>query len=265
MEAHELDALLDRHRDRLREVFREILEEEHGDDPFRIPLDDFLARPDEERAALVRRAARLARTRVERELEARGASWIVLVGDRVALTSVECPGVPTVDQVLDLGRGPNLVPYLFEAPLIEELAACSLWAQVGTGIPNDRYPTLPVRLGDRVLVADLDTGAHGTLADAVLRDTTGEPDVWFAGRHLGRDFEWSPGLARFEVALADGSVRSTELAMRWVRDWARSPFTRLNARRTVLVGRDALRALGLELVLRAASAETEIIDGLGEG
>lgn len=123
VEAVDVDELLDRHRDRLRALLRDIVEEELGDNPFTLPLDDFLARTDDERAALVRRAAHVARARVDRELEERGAAWIVLVGEDVVMDSTERAALPTVDEVVALGRAQNRVPYLFEAALIEEIPA----------------------------------------------------------------------------------------------------------------------------------------------
>lgn len=169
MNTAELDALLERHRERLRELLREIVAEEQGESPFDVPLDGFLKRSDDERAALVRRASQVARARVERELDQRGATWIVLVGDEVVASSADRLELPTVDEVLALGRPHNRVPYLFEAPLIEEIPSSARWAPVATGIVNDRYPTVPIRLGQTLLDADLDTGAHGTFADATAR------------------------------------------------------------------------------------------------
>ena len=80
MQTVDIDALLDRHRDRFRKLLESILLEETGDDPFRFPLTRFKMLSDDEKAELVRRADRIARERVDRELEARGASWLVLVG-----------------------------------------------------------------------------------------------------------------------------------------------------------------------------------------
>ena len=130
---------------------------------------------------------------------------------------------------------------------------------VETGIAQDRYPTIPWRLGDTVLDGDLDTGSHGTFVDALLSAAAAEPTLWFAGQHLGRPFEWSPGRTDMAVALPDGSVATASLPIRWVRAWAGSPFVRINPARRALVGRDALRALNLEVSLRAGPAETHIL------
>jgi hypothetical protein len=113
------------------------LSEESGEDPFRFPLDRFRALSSDERAALVERADRIARDRVDRELEARGASWLVLVGDDVALSSPDPLAIPSAEEVLRLGEPRGLVAYLFEAPRIEELPGPTApWAALD-GVARD--------------------------------------------------------------------------------------------------------------------------------
>ncbi len=116
MQNVDIDALLDRHRDRFRRLLQTILSEESGEDPFSFPLDRFRALSDDEKAELVRRADILARERVDREFEARGACWLVLVGDEIVLASRDPQAVPSADEVLRLGEPRGLVAYLFEAP-----------------------------------------------------------------------------------------------------------------------------------------------------
>jgi hypothetical protein len=98
-----------------------ILGEESREDPFRYSLDRFRALSDDERAELVRRADRIARDRVDRELDAYGATWLVLVGETVLLHSADPLAIPSAEEVLALGEPEGLVAYLFEAPRIEEL------------------------------------------------------------------------------------------------------------------------------------------------
>jgi hypothetical protein len=126
MQTVDIDALLDRHRDRFRKLVQAILTEEAGEDPFSFPLSRFKALSDDEKAELVQRADRIAHERIDRELEARGASWLVLVGGEVVLASRDPQAIPTVEEVLRLGEARDLVPYLFEAPLIEELPGVEL-------------------------------------------------------------------------------------------------------------------------------------------
>jgi hypothetical protein len=83
----DIDKLLDRHRDRFRRLIRAIVAEEEGEDPFRTPLERYLALGEEERFEMVRRATAMAWERVEHELAARAAAWLVLVGEEVVLAS----------------------------------------------------------------------------------------------------------------------------------------------------------------------------------
>ena len=127
MEIHDVDALLDRHRDRFRRLLRIIAAEEAGSDPFAFPLERFRSLSDDERASLIRRAAVIAQDRIERELRDRRAAWVVLVGDDVVLASPDPSQIPSPDEVLRLGEPRGLVAYLFEAPLIEG-SPSSRWA-----------------------------------------------------------------------------------------------------------------------------------------
>jgi hypothetical protein len=262
MQNLDVDAFLDRHRGRFRKLVETILSEESGEDPFRYPLDRFRALSDDERAELVRRADRIARDRVDRELEARGASWLVLVGDAVVLHSADPLAIPAAEEVLALGEKEGLVAYLFEAPRIEELPGpTSPWTALDGA---DRYPTIALCVGagsERAtnIVGDLDTGSHATLLDARLLPRA--QATWFSGKHLGHAFYWSPDRVDVEIAAGPDRRVRRALPVRLVRDWATSPFVRINPRRTALVGRDFLRSFSLSLVLRTREAETEIVAG----
>jgi hypothetical protein len=266
MEIHDVDALLDRHRDRFRRLLRAIAAEEAGSDPFGLPLEQFRAMSDDERASLIRRAAVIAQDRIERELRERRAAWLVLVGDDVVVASPDPSQIPSPDEVLRLGEPRGLVAYLFEAPLIEEIPpSVSAWSHLRG---SDRYPTVPLVLNPggparAVPLADLDTGSHATLVDALLIDTTAA--TWFTGRHLGESFLWT--IAAVEIDVATSSTKSVrkKFPLRVVRDWKTSPFTRINPDRRALVGRDFLRAFSLSVVLRAATAETEVLDAREDG
>jgi hypothetical protein len=251
----DVDALLDRHRDRFRRLLQVILTEEAGEDPFRFPLTRFRELSDDEKAELVRRADRIARERVDAELAARRAAWLVLVGDEVVLASGDVQAIPSAEDVLRLGEAKGLVAYLFEAPLIEELPGpLSSWTALGG---SDRYPTLRMTIEGTTIVADLDTGSHGTLIDADLAPVSG--GTWFSGKHLGGSYLWSPARVDVEIACSKGENVRKPMAIRRVRDWKESPFVRINPQRAALAGRDLLRAFSLSLVLRSRDEETEVM------
>ena len=123
MRLTDVDALLDRHRERFRRVLEEIAAEEAGEDPFAFPLERFQALSENDKAALVKRASIIARARVERELERRRAAWLIVVGDDVVAASPDPTVLPSPEEVLRYGESTGRVAYLFEAPLIEELMA----------------------------------------------------------------------------------------------------------------------------------------------
>lgn len=260
MRLADVDALLDRYRERFRRVLEEIAAEEAGEDPFAFPLDRFQALGEDEKAGLVERASIIARARVEREFERRGAAWLIVVGDDVVAASPDPTGLPSPEEVLRYGESTGRVAYLFEAPLIEELMAWrSPWSLLRG---PDRYPTLPLAIEDlpqpRAIVADLDTGSPATFVDAAVVVT---PVItWFTGHHLGSRFLWSPARIELHITPADGQVRRGSLAVRRVRSWRASPFVRINSSRTMLVGRDLLRAFGLTILLAASRAESEVTD-----
>ncbi|MBI2892034.1 MAG: hypothetical protein HYY06_00670 [Deltaproteobacteria bacterium] len=254
----DVDVLLDRHRDRFRRLLQAIVAEEAGEDPFAIPLERFRSASADEKAELVRRAAIIARDRVDRELRSRGAAWVVVAGDDVVASSPDPETVPAPEDVLRLGEPLGLVAYLFEAPLIEEVGpGVAAWARL-TGA--DRYPTITLVVHDeqvRTVVADLDTGAHATLIDDRL--ASAPTATWFAGRHLGDQFLWAPILLDIEVPTTGGAPIRKAMAVRQVRDWALSPFVRINGARRALAGRDLLRAMGLRVELRSADSETRVL------
>jgi hypothetical protein len=252
METADIDRLLDRHRDKLRRVFRSIMAAEEGPDPFSFPLSRFRKLSDAERLELVKRADLIAGDRADEELRRRGAAWLVLVGDEVVAESREIGSCPTPEEVLALGEERDLVAYLFEAPLVEELSSASRWTPLAGA---DAYPTLPVSLFGEVIRADLDTGSHGTFISAAHLPV--QSPTWFPGRHLGQRFYWTPGMARFSLLAGEAAI-SHEVPTRFVAEWAASPFVRINPSRQALIGRNFLRAFGLELRLSAPEQLTSV-------
>ncbi|MBN1607043.1 MAG: hypothetical protein JW940_10445 [Polyangiaceae bacterium] len=252
MGTSDIDALLDRHRDKFRRLVRQLVAEEQGPDPFAFPLGQYRGLSTRERLEIVRRAGAIARDRVDEELRRRGAAWIVLLGDRVVAESTEIGTCPTAEDVLALGQEEDRVPFLFEAPLVEEVPTASRWAPIGAA---DAYPTVPLTINAEQLDADLDTGSHGTFLDA--RFLSLEAPTWFEGRHLGQVFHWSPGRARLALRAAADPVE-LDLPARFVADWSASPFVRINASRLALVGRDLLRAFGLRVPLASPEQTTTV-------
>lgn len=142
MRLTDIDGLLDRHRDRFRRLLEEIAAEEAGEDPFTFPLERFKTLGDDDKADLVERASILARARVERELERRGAAWLIVVGDDVVAASPDPTALPSPRDVLAYGEPSGRVAYLFEAPVVEEVLA---WRSSWSALQDpDRYPTLPL-------------------------------------------------------------------------------------------------------------------------
>ena len=121
IEPGDIDRILDRHRERFRRLVEQILAEERGEDPFRMPLERYRALSSDERAEVVMKAARLAGEWVDRELAAKKLAWVVVIGDRIAASSADWTAVPSPADVLAMGEAEGLVAYLFEADLIEEV------------------------------------------------------------------------------------------------------------------------------------------------
>jgi hypothetical protein len=234
---------------------RSIVAEEEGPDPFSFPLSRYRALSEPQRLDLVRRAGVIVRDRVDEELRARGAAWIVLLGDRIVAESKEIGTHPTAEEVLAMGEGDDLVPFIFEAALVEEIPSSSRLALLHRG---DAYPTIPVAIEGELVEADLDTGSHGTFLDS--RWQSFEASTWFEGRHMGQVFHWTPGRARFELS-AGGARVARDVPARFVHDWNASPFVRINASRMALIGRDFLRAFGLRLRLSTPELTTAIDAG----
>jgi hypothetical protein len=215
MQTVDIDALLDRHRDRFRKLLEAILLEEMGEDPFRFPLSRFKNLSDDEKAELVRRADRIARERVDRELEARGASWLVLVGGDVVLASRDPQAIPTVEEVLRLGEAQDLVPYLFEAPLIEELPGPVAFRPdqpASQGAGRARFPARVLALADppEPRSRDGDRGCRVMLAAAGAEH--GGTPRWTTPE-LGRDAPESHRVAVARAAPVHGTIKAGPTAM----------------------------------------------------
>ncbi len=113
------------------------------------------------------------------------------------------------------------------------------------------------------IIADFDTGAADTYADAAMLQNQGIIRItpttpWRRESHLGQDFWFT--IKRAEVALTgvDGSRHSTILNILCVRDWAQSPFVSINPNRKALVGRDLCLSLQPKITLDFSRHKTTI-------
>jgi hypothetical protein len=57
----------------------------------------------------------MAWERVDQELGARRAAWLILIGDEVVRSSDDPDAIPGAHEIRELGRASGLVPYVFIA------------------------------------------------------------------------------------------------------------------------------------------------------
>ena len=145
------------------------------------------------------------------------------------------------------------------------------WSAVA---PDDAYPTLRVWLAPestqphelrRVgldVIADFDTGnpRHGPFAidDGIRQGAALSAGFLGRGSHLGRPYGYTRMPMTVGVEGENQSLGTGTAVVRFVRDWANSPFVVANPRRRAFVGREIMFGLRLRICLDPVARSTLI-------
>lgn len=85
-------------------------------DPFSVEYDNYLALPADERLALQGRAWREHGALIKRELEAKGALWVLIIGGETVESGAGLENYPSDARLAELGTQRDLVPWVFTRP-----------------------------------------------------------------------------------------------------------------------------------------------------
>lgn len=209
----------------------------------------------------------------QQALESKNLAWAVICGGEIAASSQFFDDLPSPKEIDDIGRKCGLVPFLFSRDeFSEEIGVNSPWAP--TEIPADHYPSLPIIISNgstsTEVVADFDTGSPAIHIDA---DHLSKKQVllpehifelkksgsFFTRTHLGKKFSFYLVDLQVAVPTPSGQV-GAQMICHCVRNWAKSPFRKINMHRTALAGRRVITRLNLKVKLDGRGLETEVHD-----
>ena len=200
---------------------------------------------------------------IQRELRDRGWAWGVACGLGLVKGSADIFDFPDEAELKVLGKQHNLIPFAYSVPILPETVerhdrGAVQWNEVRN--PNDRYATLRIKIGNRLLVEDFDTGAEQT---HVARELVERGLLDFARSseklsHLGQPYEFFTKKIPVTLLANDGTEMEHKLTVSVVRNWTTSPFTKVNNERQVLVGRDVLRAFPVYITLDSRRCTTQL-------
>lgn len=224
-----------------------------------LSLEQYLALSPEERDRVHIQAYEGNRCWIERTLGELGAEWILVLNGEVRQWSRDPQEYPSDGDLMQLAEEADEVPFVFiRSPLVEE----STWSTLDG---EDFYPTLEIRVGGHVLVADFDTGSPRTLLDHDWLDTRRvAPSVTMSAihvlRHLGFPYRCRFLPIRLEVVGENGARSEETVHCRCVLDWRTSPWCSpdINPNREALAGRDMFRAFGLTAELDGRLHKTRL-------
>ncbi|MBM4034974.1 MAG: hypothetical protein FJ291_24790 [Planctomycetes bacterium] len=223
-----------------------------------ISVAEYLALSQEEKDRVQLEAYEANRPWIERKLNELGAEWLLVANGEVVKASPTLDDYPFETPMDELARQYGGVPVIFvRSPLIEESAR--------TVLPKgDSYPTLPIEVADREVVADFDTGSPCTMLDhewlearSVLGRGVG---VAHEGKHLGTTYSYRLLPVPLTLRGEDGRAATLAVRVRAVFDWRNSPLCSpsINPNRAALAGRDLLRGFGATVELDGRACVTRV-------
>jgi CheY-like chemotaxis protein len=239
-----------------------------NEDPFSIPLVEFMKKPILEKDSLTLRAKELAERTLQKAFS-EGRIWVLLCGaPEPVRASASTPGdVLPEEQVMEFARSQQRAPFQFWRPVQVD----DFWSSCGEA--NRNYPTVTLDFGREALVVHFDTGAPMTFFsyEELLRIGAILPTTNFGlSARNGLNY-WTvqlniPVLLRSQDG---GGARSIVITGQAVRDWEEAPYARhcdetcslqrpghLCRGRTALVGRNVLTENQIVLILDGVNCRT---------
>jgi len=188
--------------------------------------------------------------------------WCVVCGEQIAEGSGDLFDFPNEETLRAVGEKYNRIPFAYTASLPPEDSTTGRELTVAwheTNFQRDYYPTVGVRIEDRSLQDDFDTGAIQThvSSELVLK---GMFNFWRESEasHLGELYRYFAKKLKVSLLSSEGAERSREMPVIVVENWAESPFTRVKKTRRCLLGRDLLRGFRVEITLDSVKRTTRV-------
>jgi hypothetical protein len=194
------------------------------------------------------------------------AAWLMVVDGKVIASGKKFSDYPTPEQILEVCHRTGKFPFLFineDVLAVEE--SSSAWHS--TVDPGDFYPTVKVKFrthtGAASIIADFDTGASAIFVDYafLVKQNVIQLKAQEEGesaQHLNQTFGYLPRKVTVEIVLASGEVCSQQLNIACVVAWGKSPFVKINPKRTALVGREVFLLLKPRILLDFDRQESKL-------
>jgi hypothetical protein len=191
------------------------------------------------------------------------AAWLMVIDGEIIASGENLKTYPQREQISEILSRYGKQPFIFINDFL--LAIEESWHS--TVYKNDFYPTVSIVLqtdsGSLEIDADFDTGATSSFADYDLLKSHHvvepyENEYVEISRHLSETFGCVSRLINVEVKLLSGEVLRRTLPIQCVEKWNKSPFVRINPRRTALAGRDIFLELQPSVTLDFANRHTTI-------
>jgi hypothetical protein len=191
------------------------------------------------------------------------AAWLMVVNGEIIASGDTLKTYPQREQISEILSRYGKQPFIFINDFL--LAIEESWHS--TVYKNDFYPTVSIVLqtdsGSLEIDADFDTGATSSFADYDLLKSHHvvepyENEYVEISRYLSETFGCVSRLVNIEVKLLSGEVLRQTLPIHCVEKWSKSPFVRINPRRTALAGRDIFLELQPSITLDFANRRTTI-------
>jgi hypothetical protein len=232
-------------------------------EPEKIPFHDYLNAPErytQEVGAHWKKHGHW----ISKDLSRANWRWGVACGEEVVAGSNDLFDYPGEKKLIEIGLAHNLIPFAYSVPILpEDTPIRPTTGAIGwnaTANRNDYYPAIRVRIGSIELREDFDTGAEQTIVaeDLVKMGILSFLREYSADFHLGDRYEFLTQQVEISLVDSSGNALTRELPVAVVKDWVKSPFTKVNRKRKVLLGRDLLRAFQVEVCLDSHNRVTRV-------
>jgi len=256
------------------------LQDNGEEDPFSIPLVEFMKMPILQKDKIIEKARKMAFRAIEGAFS-EGNIWVLLCGSKTQIraSATKPTEIPSLSDILEFAKVQQRPPYQFFRPVDVD----DVWGDCGDAVSLKDYPTVTLDFGEEELVVHFDTGAPMTFFsyEELLRLGAVQPTTNFATAQRGAQPYKALPIDIRTLLKDQGSGQKTivRITGQAVRDWLNAPYSRrcfedcpkednkfsdqnygLCPERRALIGRNLITENGLILILDGIKKITKFGD-----
>lgn len=194
------------------------------------------------------------------ELKGKEALWGVACNLTIVASGADLLDFPDEEELIEIGEKYNRIPFAYTIPIAPETIPMKWNRTTINKNVDDFYPALKIKLNNRILSGDFDTGAFQSFisSEFVQRGIFNSIQDTRWNDHLAKSYEYYTKKIPIEIEDVNGKKLVKKISVSVVKNWEETSFVSFNKNRKALLGRDILRAFELKIYLDSKNRVTYV-------